>query len=98
MVQKKMKVEQILSRTFGVMRIAGGNEYFAPIFEKGTKIPAAKRIEIYPSHNIGHYLYLECAELAMANPYPYECGVKSFSLTILSGIYPPCRLKPPLFC
>lgn len=68
MVHQKIKVEPILSRNFGVMRIAGGNEYFAPIFEKGTKIPAAKRVEIYPGHNIGHYRYLECAECRNGRP------------------------------
>ncbi|MEW5802276.1 MAG: Hsp70 family protein [bacterium] len=62
MVQQKMQVEQILSRTFGVIRTAGGREYFDPIFEQGTRIPATKRFEIYPEHNIGYYRYLECAE------------------------------------
>ena len=62
MVQQEMQVEQILSRTFGVIRTAGGREYFDPIFERGTKIPAARRFEIYPEHNIGYYRYLECAE------------------------------------
>ena len=62
MVQQKMHVDQILNRTFGVMRISDGKEYFAPIFEKGTKIPVDKRIEIYPTHNIGHYRYLECTD------------------------------------
>ncbi|MEW6379574.1 MAG: Hsp70 family protein [bacterium] len=62
MAQQKIQVEQVLNRTFGVIRTAGGREYFDPIFEKGTRIPTAKRFEIYPEHNIGYYRYLECAE------------------------------------
>jgi len=62
MAQEKIEVEQVLSRTFGVIRTCGGREYFDPIFEKGTKIPAVKRFEISPEHNIGHYRYLECVE------------------------------------
>lgn len=62
MVQQDLQIEPILSRTFGVMRVVEGGEYFDPIFEKGTKIPTAKRFEIYPQHNIGHYRYLECSD------------------------------------
>ena len=63
-VQQKVQVEQILSRTFGVMRIGKGTEYFSPIFEKGTKIPARKKFEVFPQHNIGYYRYLECTDYA----------------------------------
>lgn len=62
MAQQNIQVEQVLNRTFGVIRTAAGKEYFDPIFEKGTRIPTVKRFEIYPEHNIGYYRYLECAE------------------------------------
>ncbi|MGA1871008.1 MAG: Hsp70 family protein [bacterium] len=68
MGQQKIQGEDILSRTFGVFRVAGPEEYFDPIFEKGVRIPATKRYEIQPAHNIGHYRYLECAECWNGEP------------------------------
>ncbi|MGA1823067.1 MAG: Hsp70 family protein [bacterium] len=68
MNQNKIQGEDILSRTFGVLRVAGPKEYFDPIFEKGARIPVTKRYEIHPIHNIGHYRYMECAEYWNGQP------------------------------
>jgi molecular chaperone DnaK (HSP70) len=62
-------LHDILSRHFGVLRLAdhGTREYFAPIFNAGTRLPprnAAQvevRVRYSPRHNIGHLRYLECA-------------------------------------
>ena len=62
-------LHDILSRHFGVLRLAdhGTREYFAPIFNAGTQLPARDSapvevcVHYSPRHNIGHLRYLECA-------------------------------------
>ncbi len=66
---ERVTLHDILSRHFGVLRLAdhGTREYFAPIFDAGTRLPArgtapVERIIRYsPRHNIGHLRYFECA-------------------------------------
>ena len=62
-------LHDILSRHFGVIRLAdhGRREYFAPIFDAGTRLPprdappVEQRVHYSPRHNIGHLRYVECA-------------------------------------
>lgn len=64
-------LHEILSRHFGVLRLAdhGTREYFAPIFNAGTRLPAhgsapiELQVEYSPRHNIGHLRYFECADV-----------------------------------
>jgi molecular chaperone DnaK (HSP70) len=64
-------VHDILSRTFGVIRLAdgGAREVFSPIFRAGTRLPKTDgasleyTAEYSPQHNIGHLRYLECVGL-----------------------------------
>ena len=64
-----ISLHDILSRHFGVIRLAdrGTREYFAPIFQAGTRLPppggaaVEARAEYTPRHNIGHLRYFECA-------------------------------------
>jgi molecular chaperone DnaK (HSP70) len=66
---ESMSLQDILSRHFGVLRLAdhGAREYFAPIFDAGTRLPPRgaapleRRVQYSPRHNIGHLRYLECA-------------------------------------
>jgi molecular chaperone DnaK (HSP70) len=61
-------LHEILSRHFGVIRLAdhGEREVFAPIFDAGTPLPPRgaapleRQVEYAPRHNIGHLRYLEC--------------------------------------
>jgi molecular chaperone DnaK (HSP70) len=80
-----VRLQDILSRNFGVMRLAdyGRREYFAPVFKAGLPLPqrggAALRSQVRytPRHNIGHLRYLECAGLDAAGR-PSE-GVRAWS-------------------
>jgi len=80
-----VRLHDILSRTFGVMRVAdgGAREYFAPIFRAGTPLPRPAgspleyTAEYAPQHNIGHLRYLECAALD-AGGHPTE-GIRHWS-------------------
>jgi molecular chaperone DnaK len=64
----RVTLHDILSRHFGVIRLADGGrrEVFAPIFHAGTPLPprgaapVERRVEYTPRHNIGHLRYLEC--------------------------------------
>jgi molecular chaperone DnaK (HSP70) len=64
-----VRMQDILSRSFGVLRLADGGrrEYFAPIFKAGTPLPARGGeslrcgLRYSPRHNIGHLRYFECA-------------------------------------
>ncbi|MGD0999423.1 MAG: Hsp70 family protein [Candidatus Brocadiia bacterium] len=82
---ESVRLQDILSRNFGVMRLAdyGRREYFAPVFKAGMPLPqrgaAALRSQVRyaPRHNIGHLRYLECAGLDSAGR-PSE-GVRAWS-------------------
>ena len=64
----RVTLHDILSRHFGVIRLADGGrrEVFAPIFHAGTPLPprgaapVERQVEYTPRHNIGHLRYLEC--------------------------------------
>lgn len=66
---ERVTLHDILSRHFGVLRLAdhGTREYFAPIFDAGTRLPGhgdrplERTVEYSPRHNIGHLRYFECA-------------------------------------
>lgn len=66
---EKVTLHDILSRHFGVLRLAdhGEREVFAPIFAAGTRLPPpggpplVRAVEYSPRHNIGHLRYYECA-------------------------------------
>ncbi len=71
---ERVTLRDILSRHFGALRLAdhGTREYFAPIFDAGTRLPAhggaplERTVEYSPRHNIGHLRYLECAAVDVA--------------------------------
>jgi molecular chaperone DnaK (HSP70) len=71
---ERVTLRDILSRHFGVLRLAdhGRREYFAPIFDAGTRLPAhgsvplEHTVEYSPRHNIGHLRYWECAAVDAA--------------------------------
>jgi hypothetical protein len=98
-----MRLHDILSRTFGVIRLAEGGtrEYFAPIFPAGTVLPRAGEppiehtIEYAPHHNIGHLRYLECVSLD-ARGWPAE-GVRFWCDTLFPydpALPPSAALRP----
>jgi molecular chaperone DnaK (HSP70) len=82
---RSLQLHEILSRTFGVLRLADGGtrEYFAPIFPAGTPLPKAAgsplehSVDYAPHHNIGHLRYLECVALG-PDGRPTE-GVRQWS-------------------
>ena len=71
---ERVTLHDILSRHFGVLRLAdhGTREYFAPIFNAGTRLPIhgnaplERTVEYSPRHNIGHLRYCECAAVDVA--------------------------------
>jgi molecular chaperone DnaK (HSP70) len=83
-----VQVHDILSRTFGVMRLAdgGAREVFSPIFRAGTPLPSPHgpllehTAEYSPQHNIGHLRYLECVAMDPAGR-PAE-GIRYWSDTL----------------
>ncbi len=85
---ESMRLHDILSRTFGVIRLAEGGtrEYFAPIFPAGTALPRhgeppiEQAFEYAPHHNIGRLRYLECVSLD-ARGWPTE-GIRFWSDTL----------------
>ncbi|MFH2002872.1 MAG: Hsp70 family protein, partial [Planctomycetota bacterium] len=99
--QEAIRMQEILSRHFGVMRLAdhGRQEYFDPIFAAGTPLPprtgkAIERKLVYtPRHNIGHLRYLECAAVDQRR-LPKE-GVREWSDTLFP--YDPCLDVGALF-
>jgi hypothetical protein len=82
---ESVRLQDILSRNFGVMRLAdfGRREYFAPVFKAGIPLPPrggaalSSQVRYAPRHNIGHLRYLECAGLDAAGQ-PSE-GVRAWS-------------------
>ena len=82
---ESVRLQDILSRNFGVLRLADGGrrEYFAPIFKAGTPLPERGRealrcrLRYSPRHNIGHLRYFECAGIDSSGR-PAE-GVRSWS-------------------
>ncbi|HXX23217.1 MAG TPA: Hsp70 family protein, partial [Terriglobia bacterium] len=60
------------TRYFGVWREAeaGRTAVFDPLFRKGLELPGPKQPPLFqvrhycPAHNIGHFRYLECAQLS----------------------------------
>jgi molecular chaperone DnaK (HSP70) len=82
---ESVRLQDILSRNFGVMRPAdyGQREYFAPVFKAGIPLPPRggvalrSQVRYTPRHNIGHLRYLECAGMDAAGR-PSE-GVRAWS-------------------
>lgn len=74
---ERAKVSDIFARHFGVIRLkdSGRREYFAPIFQPGTRLPGRAEppieveVDYEPQHNIGWLQYLECSEVG-ANGLP----------------------------
>lgn len=98
-----LQLHDILSRTFGVMRLADGGtrEFFSPIFRAGTRLPRSGgsplefTAEYAPQHNIGHLRYLECAALD-ATGRPVE-GIRYWSDALFPydpSISPSAALTP----
>jgi molecular chaperone DnaK (HSP70) len=65
---ENLRLHDILSRTFGVVRLAdeGTREVFSPVFPAGTPLPAPgepplrHEVVYTPRHSVGHLRYLEC--------------------------------------
>lgn len=66
---REIRLVEKFTRHFGVIRLAGGKEYFDPIFPKGTTLPekageVTRLVRDYdPEFNIGHLKFLECSEI-----------------------------------
>lgn len=100
---QKVEVRDIFSRHFGVFRLleAGQREFFDPIFEAGTRLPAKgedpiEKVAVYnPAHNIGHLKYLECSDIG-PDGLPRN-GVRSWSDILFPydpAIEPTASLEP----
>jgi molecular chaperone DnaK (HSP70) len=98
---ESVRLQDILSRHFGVMRLAdfGRREYFAPVFKAGIPLPPrggaalSSQVRYAPRHNIGHLRYLECAGLDAAGR-PSE-GVRAWS-ELLFPYDPAIPIQQPL--
>jgi molecular chaperone DnaK (HSP70) len=98
---ERVILRDILSRHFGVLRLAdyGRREYFAPIFDAGTRLPPCggapleRTVHYSPRHNIGHLRYLECAAVDAAGQP--AAGMRAWSDVLFPydpGIPIECRL------
>jgi molecular chaperone DnaK (HSP70) len=63
--KSEIRVERIFTRNFGVWREAesGTAAFFDTLFPKGCSMPARSIRRYHPTHNIGHFRYLECDEI-----------------------------------
>ena len=98
---EQVTLHDILSRHFGVLRLAdhGTREYFAPIFDAGTRLPAPGddpvecAVAYAPRHNIGHLRYFECAAVdATGRP---AAGARAWS-DVLFPYDPAIPIERPL--
>ena len=61
-MKSELRIERNFTRNFGVWREAesGAAAFFDTLFPKGCRIPAHSVRRYRPTHNIGHFRYLEC--------------------------------------
>jgi len=64
-MRSEMRIERTFTRNFGVWREAesGTTAFFDTLFPKGCRMPAHSVRRYHPTHNIGHFRYLECDEI-----------------------------------
>ena len=64
-MRSEITIERTFTRNFGVWREAesGATACFDTLFPKGCRMPAHNVRRYHPTHNIGHFRYLECDEI-----------------------------------